>query len=311
MNPTLFFSLSVDFIPDMQDGRQSFIEKMKETATLYQSPFSFDAKDRPTIEKITSANLLKILPTLDLSAFGTWPSCILTCTIQSNHTVYSIGMSDGWDIYIGNKNFFAFAQFPADALQIMEEACLYYINNTENQSFQEFVAQIGFDSFRDTILGNINPSTNAQSMHIDNPAFNLKEGDFVRPEHNIMQIIDVYPDMAPFLMEYGMSCVGCFISYEENLWQGAQSHGLDVFEILGEMNEYIADKYNKKVISKETPMEDIITLYPQLLGILQSFHLEMPADMQTPLGAICNKATVNVNDVINACDDKLRGVSEI
>ena len=91
MNPTLFFSLSVDFIPDMQDGRQSFIEKMKETATLYQSPFSFDAKDRPTIEKITSANLLKILPTLDLSAFGTWPSCILTCTIQSNHTVYSIG----------------------------------------------------------------------------------------------------------------------------------------------------------------------------------------------------------------------------
>ena len=108
-----------------------------------------------------------------------------------------------------------------------------------------------------------------------------------------------------------MSCVGCFISYEENLWQGAQSHGLDVFEILGEMNEYIADKYNKKVISKETPMEDIITLYPQLLGILQSFHLEMPADMQTPLGAICNKANVNVNDVINACDDKLRGVSEI
>ena len=83
------------------------------------------------------------------------------------------------------------------------------------------------------------------------------------------------------------------------------------FEILGEMNEYIADKYNKKVISKETPMEDIITLYPQLLGILQSFHLEMPADMQTPLGAICNKANVNVNDVINACDDKLRGVSEI
>ena len=47
MNPTLFFSLSIDFIPDMQDGRQSFIEKMKEIATLYQSPFSFDAKDRP------------------------------------------------------------------------------------------------------------------------------------------------------------------------------------------------------------------------------------------------------------------------
>ena len=43
----------------------------------------------------------------------------------------------------------------------------------------------------------------------------LAPGDFVRPENNIMQIIEVYPEMGPFLMEYGMSCVGCFVSYDE------------------------------------------------------------------------------------------------
>ena len=49
----------------------------------------------------------------------------------------------------------------------------------------------------------------------------LSEGDFIRPEHNVMQIIDIYPEMGEFLMEYGMSCVGCFVSYDENLWQAS------------------------------------------------------------------------------------------
>lgn len=69
-----------------------------------------------------------------------------------------------------------------------------------------------------------------------------------------MQIIEVYPEMGPFLMEYGMSCVGCFVSYDENLWQAAQGHGMDVFEIIGEMNEFIADKYKKPLLTEDTPM---------------------------------------------------------
>lgn len=39
-------------------------------------------------------------------------------------------------------------------------------------------------------------------------------------------------------MEYGMHCIGCVASYDESLWEACQVHGLDVFEILGEMNEY-------------------------------------------------------------------------
>lgn len=80
-----------------------------------------------------------------------------------------------------------------------------------------------------------------------------------------MQVIEVYPEMGQFLMEYGMSCVGCFVSYDENLWQAAQTHGMDVFELIGEINEYLADKFQKPLLTENTPMEEILTLYPQLL----------------------------------------------
>ena len=77
------------------------------------------------------------------------------------------------------------------------------------------------------------------------------------------------------------------------------------------MNEYIADKYHKKVISEDTPIEDILTLYPQLLAVLQSFALDMPSDMKTTIGELCSKAGVNADDVIAKCDDRLRGAAEM
>lgn len=312
----LSFSIVIDFIPDIDEGRQDFTQKMKETAALYHGSFSLDQKHRPTIGGLTAEDIPKLLPTLGLSAFGSWPSCILTCTIQAPLPIHSIGMSDGWDVYVGKKTFFAFAQFPGDALQIMVKACTYYLNHEQFQPLEDFIHEMGFDAFRDAVLGNAMDAGNsspANTMADDSygNSLPLKEGDFVRPEHNIMQVIEVYPDMAPFLMEYGMSCVGCFVSYDESIWQGAQSHGLDVFEIIGEMNEYIADKYHKKVISEDTPIEDILTLYPQLLAVLQSFALDMPSDMKTTIGEMCSKAGVNADDVIAKCDDRLRGAAEM
>jgi len=122
----------------------------------------------------------------------------------------------------------------------------------------------------------------------------------------VMQVIEVYPEMGPLLMEYGMSCVGCFVSYDENLWQAAQGHGLDVFEILGEMNEYLSDKYGKPLLTEETPMQDILTLYPQLLTVLQGEGLAMPQDMQTTLGALCKEAGKDAAAVLEKCDKRLR-----
>lgn len=309
----LTFSLEIDFIPDIEDGRKDFEKRMEDVAKRVDASFHLDSKSRPVIAELAKENIEKALNELGLLAFGMWPSCILTCTIATALPIRAVGMSDGWDVYTGTKTFFAFAQFPADVITIMVKACTFYLENSNNQSFDEFIASTGYESFRDHVLGNTlsggfnttNDEYNSSQNNSNLPS--LSEGDFIRPEHNVMQIIDVYPEMGEFLMEYGMSCVGCFVSYDENLWQASQAHGMDVFEILGEMNEYIADKYNKSLLTKETPMEDILTLYPQLLTVFQHAGIQMPKEIKTPIGLLCQEAGVDFDKFIETCNSRLRG----
>lgn len=309
----LTFSLEIDFIPDIEDGRKDFEKRMEDVAKRVDASFHLDSKSRPVIAELAKENIEKALNELGLLAFGMWPSCILTCTIATALPIRAVGMSDGWDVYTGTKTFFAFAQFPADVITIMVKACTFYLKNSDNQSFDEFIASTGYESFRDHVLGNTLPggfnTTNDEYNSSQNNSNlpSLSEGDFIRPEHNVMQIIDVYPEMGEFLMEYGMSCVGCFVSYDENLWQASQAHGMDVFEILGEMNEYIADKYNKSLLTKETPMEDILTLYPQLLTVFQHAGIQMPKEIKTPIGLLCQEAGVDFDKFIETCNSRLRG----
>ena len=309
----LTFSLEIDFIPDIEDGRKDFEKRMEDVAKRVDASFHLDSKSRPVIAELAKENIEKALNELGLLAFGMWPSCILTCTIATALPIRAVGMSDGWDVYTGTKTFFAFAQFPADVITIMVKACTFYLENSDNQSFDEFIASTGYESFRDHVLGNTLPggfnTTNDEynSSRNNSNLPSLSEGDFIRPEHNVMQIIDVYPEMGEFLMEYGMSCVGCFVSYDENLWQASQAHGMDVFEILGEMNEYIADKYNKSLLTKETPMEDILTLYPQLLTVFQHAGIQMPKEIKTPIGLLCQEAGVDFDKFIETCNSRLRG----
>lgn len=307
------FSLEIDYIPDEMEGRSDFEAKMKSTAAQFDGFYTLDRNHRPVIAGLAREDVDKALAALGLSAFGTWPACILTATIATPLPLRAIGMSDGWDIYIGKKTFFAFAQFPSDTVNILLKACTCYLEKETYQPLEEFVNEMGFENFRNAVLENetsVNFSDGMPGFY-DNPWGSpntppLEPGDFVRPEHNVMQVIEVYPEMGPLLMEYGMSCVGCFISYDENIWQAAQAHGLDVFEILGEMNEYLSDKYNKPLLTKDTPMEDILTLYPQLLSVLQSFGLSMPEDMKTSLGTLCENAHTDIDAVVEACGKKLR-----
>ena len=171
----------------------------------------------------------------------------------------------------------------------MTKACTYYLEHENYQSMEEFIDNMGYEAFRDAVLGNTMPGASEGEAgdyygggfaSPDVPP--LKEGDFVRPENNIMQIIEVYPEMGPFLMEYGMSCVGCFVSYDENLWQAAQSHG----------------------------METILTMYPQLLPVFQEEKIAMPSDMKTTIGTMCRDAGVDSAALIAKCDERLRGKDE-
>lgn len=308
------FSIEIDYAPDVSEGRAEFEKKMKDAAESFGAFYTLDKDHRPVIAGLAKDDVDKALTALGLAAFGTWPACILTATVATPLPLRAIGMSDGWDIYVGKKTFFAFAQFPADAVNILMKACTYYLDRETYQPMEEFVQSVGFENFRGAVLGNETGANFTDEMPgyygsswgmPDVPP--LAPGDFVRPEHNVMQVIEVYPEMGPLLMEYGMSCVGCFVSYDENIWQAAQAHGLDVFEILGEMNEYLADKYNKPLLTKETPMEDILTLYPQLLSLFQEAGIKMPQDPKTTtIGALCEEAGVDADTLIEKCDAKLR-----
>ena len=306
----LTFSIEINYIQDVTEGRAEFEKKMQEVAGVVGAAFARDKAKRPILAGLSASDVTKTLASLGLSAFGQWPLCILTATIATPLPLRAIGMADGWDIYLGEKTFFAFSQFPEGTVDILAKACAYYLDHENYKPLTEFVEAMGFENFRDAVLGAAPTAESAEGYDgnayasPDTPP--LKEGDFVRPEHNVMQVIEVYPEMGPLLMEYGMSCVGCFVSYDENLWQAAQAHGLDVFEIIGEMNEYLSDKYGKPLLSAETPMEDILTLYPQLLTLLQDRGLALPQDLSTPLGKVCEEAGKDLKEILDACGAKLR-----
>lgn len=48
--------------------------------------------------------------------------------------------------------------------------------------------------------------------------------------------------IAVVLMECGMHCVGCPASIGESLEEACMVHGLDADEVLGKINEYLANK---------------------------------------------------------------------
>ena len=82
---------------------------------------------------------------------------------------------------------------------------------------------------------------------------------------------------------------------------------MDVFELIGEINEYLADKFQKPLLTENTPMEEILTLYPQLLPLFQNEKIQMPSEMATPIGELCKEAKVYFTSFIQKCDARLRG----
>lgn len=50
------------------------------------------------------------------------------------------------------------------------------------------------------------------------------------------QAIQTHPDVAKVLRKYNLGCIGCMGAQNESLEQGCSAHGLDVNEILKDLN---------------------------------------------------------------------------
>jgi hybrid cluster-associated redox disulfide protein len=58
----------------------------------------------------------------------------------------------------------------------------------------------------------------------------------------IKDIIEVDPGNAAILMASGMHCVGCPASQMESLEEACGVHGMNVDEVIKDINEYLAKK---------------------------------------------------------------------
>lgn len=55
------------------------------------------------------------------------------------------------------------------------------------------------------------------------------------------QVLQMSPEVAKVLGKFNLGCVGCMGAMNETLEQGAAAHGLDVNDILRELNAIFQD----------------------------------------------------------------------
>ena len=70
----------------------------------------------------------------------------------------------------------------------------------------------------------------------------------ITKEMPIGDIVMKHPETMDVLFKHGMHCIGCAAAHFENLEQGCIAHGIDVEEIVKDLNEAVekAGKEKKK-----------------------------------------------------------------
>lgn len=58
----------------------------------------------------------------------------------------------------------------------------------------------------------------------------------------IQQVIELDEGTAEILMNAGMHCLGCAMAHGESIEQACAVHGIDVDELIGDINAYLAAK---------------------------------------------------------------------
>ncbi|MCO8193108.1 MULTISPECIES: DUF1858 domain-containing protein [Anaerofustis] len=61
----------------------------------------------------------------------------------------------------------------------------------------------------------------------------------ITKEMGIMDIVNKYPQAVSVFQAYGMGCVGCMAARFETLEEGAMAHGINVDELVDDLNENI------------------------------------------------------------------------
>lgn len=58
-------------------------------------------------------------------------------------------------------------------------------------------------------------------------------------EMSILDIVNTYPQVIQVFRAYGLGCIGCLAARYESLAQGAEVHGIDLEDLLNDLNAAI------------------------------------------------------------------------
>ncbi len=66
----------------------------------------------------------------------------------------------------------------------------------------------------------------------------------ITKDMSIVEVAESYPDTLMVFMQYGMGCVGCALASFETVEEGALVHGLDVDQLVADLNAVVSEKEN-------------------------------------------------------------------
>lgn len=63
--------------------------------------------------------------------------------------------------------------------------------------------------------------------------------DKITKEMTFFELMRMFPESVKVLQKYKLGCVGCMGAQNESLEQGANAHGLDVNDLLNDLNAVV------------------------------------------------------------------------
>ena len=61
----------------------------------------------------------------------------------------------------------------------------------------------------------------------------------ITKDMSILEVVQKYPDTVDVFVDAGMGCLGCAAAHFENIEQGAMAHGIDVDQLVKDLNTVV------------------------------------------------------------------------
>lgn len=63
----------------------------------------------------------------------------------------------------------------------------------------------------------------------------------ITKDMSILEVVQKYPDTVDVFVNSGMGCLGCAAAHFQNIEQGAMAHGIDIDELVNNLNAVVGD----------------------------------------------------------------------